>query len=392
MAKRSAHGAGSLRQRADGRWEARYTYQDELGVTRRGSVYGDTQRECRKKLTAVLKAVDDGTYRKAKRVTIEQWLREWMDTYGANWKPRTREDYQRKAERYIMPVIGSVYLNALTPMQVQRFVNQLSAGKGKQKALSAKSVKNIHGLLHSALRRAVMSGIIPSNPADSTQLPQVKKPDLKPLMDDDIARFLAAIQGDRFERLYLLDLFTGLRQSEILGLQWEDVDLDAGLLHICRQLQRQLSGEYIFLDETKNGKARLVPISSGLVSVLRAQRRQQAMWKIAAGEAWDNPHNLVFTNELGHYIPHPTVYKHFKSIVAKMGRPEVRFHDLRHSCAIMALQAGCSVKAVQDQLGHYSSAFTMDVYAAVSNTMLEDSRQRMEGLLQQARQQQKEAK
>lgn len=386
MSKRNAHGSGTIRQRPDGRWEARYTYQDELGVTRRGSVYGDTQRDCRKKLTATLKAVDDGTYRKEKRITVEQWINEWIDTYGATWKPRTLEDYKRKTKRYIIPAIGSVYLNALTQMQVQRFINQLTAGKGEQKPLSAKSVKNLHGILHSALKQAVMAGVLTSNPADNTRLPKVKKPELKPLMDDGIARFLQAIQGDRFERLYMVDLFTGLRQSELLGLQWDDVDLDAGLLNVHRQLQRTLSGEYIFLDETKNGKSRLVPISPGIVSVLRAQKRQQAAWQLAAGEAWSNPHNLVFTDELGKYLMHPTVYKHFKAIVAKLGMPEVRFHDLRHSCAIMALQAGCSVKAVQEQLGHYSSAFTMDVYAAVSNTMMEDSRQRMEGLLQQAKQ------
>lgn len=139
-------------------------------------------------------------------------------------------------------------------------------------------------------------------------------------------------------------------------------------------------GSYIFLDETKNGKDRVVPLAPGVVSVLREQKRQQAEWQLSAGSSWSNPHDLVFTDEMGGHLKHKTVYKHFKAIVNQIGMGETRFHDLRHSCAIMALQSGCSVKAVQEMLGHYSNAFTMDVYGEVSEAMMEDTRTRMEEL------------
>lgn len=385
--RRGAQGTGNIRQRPDGRWEARYTYQDEFGATKRGSVYGATQRECRQKLTAILKAVDEGSYRKEPRITVEQWMNEWLRTYCTQLRESTVVDYQGKIARHIIPRIGSVYLSALTPMQVQRFVNALS-----DSGLSAKTVKNIHGILHSALKQAVLSGIIRQNPADNAKLPKVTKPELKPLMDDDISRFLSAIRGDRFERLYILDLFTGLRQSELLGLRWQDVDLEGGELHICCQLQksRERGVGYLFVDSTKNGKPRTVPISPTLVELLRAQRREQAAWRLAAGSAWQNERDLVFTDELGGHLKHNTVFVHYKKIVRSLGL-DARFHDLRHSCAILELQSGVSVKTVQEQLGHYSSSFTLDVYADVSKSMWDDAREKVEAVIQAQAAGQKEA-
>lgn len=385
MSKRNAHGAGSLRQRKNGTWEARYTYVDELGVKKRGSVYAKTQGECQRKLTAALASVNAGERQtKPERQTLETWISTWLDVYCKHLKPMTVEDYKRKSDRYIIPTIGKAKIATLTPVQVQRFVNKLSEGYDDQKPLSPKSVKNIHGILHSALKQAVLAGIIRENPADNTRLPKVKKPELKPLMDDDVSRFLSAIKGARYERLYLLDLFTGLRQSELLGLQWEDVDFDAGKLTVRRQLQKQRNGQFVFIDTTKNGKSRVVPLAPSLLKVLREQKRQQTEWHLAAGELWNNPQNLVFTDEVGDHLTHRSVYHEFKKIVKAIGMPSTRFHDLRHSCAIMELQAGVSVKAVQEQLGHYSSAFTMDVYAAVSEIMQQDTKNKVETLITKA--------
>jgi integrase len=201
-------------------------------------------------------------------------------------------------------------------------------------------------------------------------------------MDEDVARFMAAIKGDRFESLFTVALFSGMRQSEIIGLRWDDVDLENGLINVCRQLQKSRStGEYIYIDETKNGKNRIAAIAPSIVKVLRKQKLQQMEWQLAAGPLWNNPNNLVFTDELGNHIRHNTVVYHFKDIVSSLGLENVRFHDLRHSYAINALQAGDDVKTVQEQLGHYSSAFTLDVYAAVSGTMRKESQARMESLI-----------
>jgi len=382
---RAAQGAGSLRQRPDGRWEARFTYTDELGQKRRGSVYGNTQKECRQALTAAVKAVDEGTYRKAQRYTVSQWLDEWLITYCKDLKPTTRAGYKNKVNTRIKPYIGSMQLSALNNVQMQRYFNKLSEGDKDHKPLAPKSVQNVHGILHKALKQAVIAGLIPNNPADFTKLPKVKRAELAPLMDDNVGKFLAAIKGDRFERLFFVTLFSGLRQSEVVGLQWEDIDLENGTIQVCRQLQKNHDGPgYIYLDETKNGKHRTAAIAPSVVKVLKTERKQQMEWRLAAGPLWRNDRNLVFTNELGEHLKHRTIENHFKKIVSAMGMPETRFHDLRHSYAVNALQAGDNVKQVQEQLGHYSSAFTMDVYAAVSDTMRKASQDRMEQLIQSA--------
>lgn len=378
---RAAQGSGSIRQRPDGRWEGRFTFTNDLGQKERASVYADTQKECRQKLTAALKTVDEGSYIKTQRYTVSQWLDEWLSTYCGDLKPATFTGYRSKIETRIKPYIGNSTLTALTNVQIQKFYNKLQAGDKEHKPLSPKSIQSIHGILHKALDQAVAAKLIHSNPADHIKLPKIKRPDLAPIMDDNVSRFLEAIKGDRFERVFIVDLFSGLRQSEIVGLRWSDVDLDAGLLTVCHQIQKSYSDSgYIFLDETKNGKKRVVAVAPSIVRVLKAQRVQQMEWQLAAGQAWHNDLDLVFTDELGGHLKHRTINNHFKKIVASIGMESTRFHDLRHSYAVNALQAGDSVKAVQEQLGHYSSAFTMDVYAAVSDTMRKDSQERMEGL------------
>ena len=328
---RAASGLGNIRPRADGRWEARFTYTDDLGQKRRASIYAGTQKECRQKLTAALKAVDDGSYIKTQRYTVSQWLDEWLSTYCKDLKPATISGYRSKIETRIKPYIGNSMLSALTNTQLQKFINRLEDGDKEHKPLAPKSIQSIHGILHKALDQAVMAKIIHSNPADHIKLPKIKRPDLAPLMDDNVSRFLEAIKGDKFERLFIVDLFSGLRLSEIIGLRWDDVDLNAGLLTIRHQIQKSYSNDgYIFLDETKNGKERVAAIAPSIVKVLKTQRARQAEWRLAAGPCWNNPYNLVFTDELGEHLKHKTINNHFKKIVASIGLENTRFHDLRH--------------------------------------------------------------
>ena len=135
-------------------------------------------------------------------------------------------------------------------------------------------------------------------------------------------------------------------------------------------------------DETKNGKARQVSIPPSVVGVLRAQQSWQSACRLQMGGEWENTRNLVFTNEKGRHLVHTTVYRHFKKAAAKIGMDQTRFHDLRHSFAINALQAGDNPKLVSEALGHYSSSFTLDTYAAVSQTMRKESQERMEDFFQ----------
>ena len=382
---RAAQGSGSIRKRPDGRWEARYTYTDDLGQPQRGSVYGPTQKDVRKKLNAITSDIDAGRIptKQPKRYTVETWLREWLTTYCADLKPNTIHTYESRIERDVIPYMGKVQLTQVRNQQIQRLINKLYAGDDDRKPMASKTVVCVHGILHKAFDQAVVIGLIRDNPSDHIKLPKTKKPDLKPLKDDALTAFLNAAKGDEYERIYIVALFTGMRESELIGLQWRDIDWDAGIIYVRRQRQRNVKeGGYRMLDTTKNGKARKVTAAAGVLRVLKKQQSIQAEWQLAAGPVWHNPDGFIFTDLTGEPIKHPSLYKHYKKIVTSIGMPESRFHDLRHSYAINAIQGGDSIKAIADNLGHYSSAFTMDVYGDTSDAMRKHSQDVIDGLME----------
>ncbi len=232
--------------------------------------------------------------------------------------------------------------------------------------------------MHRALSQAVEIGYIKFNPASACKLPRVEKSEIKPLEEAQIAAFIQAIKGHQFETLYLVDVFTGMRQGEILGLTWDCVDFQGGTILISKQLQR-VKGEYVFVS-LKNDKARRISPAPSIMKALYDHRQAQIEQRFKAGAAWENT-NLVFTNELGRHLTHITVYSHFKRIAASIGVPEARFHDLRHTYAVAALQAGDDVKTVQETLGHHTASFTLDVYGHVSERMKKESAERMESFI-----------
>ena len=219
-----------------------------------------------------------------------------------------------------------------------------------------------------------MVGYLRSNPADACILPRAEKREVSFLEEDGIKALLKAIEGHRFERVYRVDLFTGLRQGEILGLTWDCVDFDSGVLTISKQLQREhkKGGQYSLVS-CKTDRVRRIQAAPFVMDVLRQQRRKQNEDRLLAGGAWENGWNLVFTNELGGHLCAPTVYNHFKRIVKEIGLPEVRFHDMRHTFAVLSLQNGDDIKTVQANVGHATAAFTLDVYGHVSQKMQKDS-------------------
>ena len=211
--------------------------------------------------------------------------------------------------------------------------------------LSAKTIKNIHGILHRALNRAVKLQMIRSNPSDLCDLPKVRRKEIRPMEQKDIASFLKVLEGDKYGRLYQVTLFTGLRQGEVLGLTWDCVDFDRCTLYINKQLQKtkKVGGEYALVP-TKNSRGRIVMVAGSVIELLKEEKRWQEQKRELAGSAWDNSWNLVFTNELGRHLCHVTVYKHFKETVKKIGLPEERFHDLRHSYAVVSIESGDDIK------------------------------------------------
>ncbi|MBQ8237370.1 MAG: site-specific integrase [Oscillospiraceae bacterium] len=383
MARKSAAGMGSIRKKVIKRgnkeytyFEARYTagYDPGTGKQIQRSITGKTQKEVSQKLKAATAAIDAKTYTAPSKMTVGQWLDIWTKEYLGGVKPLTVNSYKTAVKNHIKPGLGAIKLDALDPHTVQSFYNSLTT----QKSLSPKTVKNIHGILHKALEKAVTNKYIPFNPTEACELPRMEKKEIQPLDDDQITAFLKAIKGHRFEDLFTVALFTGMRESEALGLTWDCVDLAKGTILINKQLQvvKGSRGEYT-LAPTKNSKGRTLTAAPFVVSVLRRVRHRQLSNRLRYGECWADT-GFVFTDDLGNHLKHVTVYKSFKKVVTDMGFPDVRFHDLRHSYAVASIRSGDDIKTVQENLGHATASFTLDVYGHVTEQMKQASAARME--------------
>jgi len=377
---RNAQGGGSIRQRPDGRWEARYTVGRDPGTGKQiqRSVYGSTQKEVRQKLAQAVAAIDSGTYTDPSKMTVGQWLDIWQRDYLGGVKPFTVLNYSQHIKNHIKPAMGAIKLDALNAHTIQSFYNSLGAERDGKPGLSPKTVKNIHGVLHKALQQAVKIGYLRFNPADACELPRIEKKEIKPLDDEAMSAFIEAVRGHRFEAIYLTMLFTGIRRGEACGLLWDCVDLERGTIRIDKQLQNipGQPGAYR-LASTKNSKGRTITAAASVVKLLRKHRAQQNERRLKAGPLWQD-NGYVFCNEVGEHLSPSTVYHEYKRIVASIGLPDARLHDLRHSYAVASLRAGDDIKTVQGNLGHHAAAFTLDVYGHVTEEMKQASADRME--------------
>ncbi len=355
MARKTAAGNGTIRKKTIMRkgkqytyWEARYTEGIDPGTGKQiqRSITGKTQKEVSQKLKAVTTSIDDGTYTAPSKMTVAQWLDIWTAEYLGAVKPRTVDHYKGVVRSRIKPGLGAIKLDALTPHTIQSYYNGLS-----KEGLAPKTVKNTHGILHKALQQAVSNGYLKTNPADSCILPRPVRRELKPLDEDLISAFLKAIQGHKFEDLFTVTLFTGMREGEALGLLWDCVNLTKGTITIDKQLQliRGTKGQYQMVP-TKNSKSRNISLAPSVVKILRNIKTKQLENRLRYGDCWENS-GFVFTDDLGKHLSASSVYKAFKRVVEEIGSPDTRFHDLRHSYAVAAIKSGDDIKTVQENLG-----------------------------------------
>lgn len=380
---RSASGGGNIRKRPDGRWEARYTlgFDPKTGKQKQKSVYGKTQKEVRQKLTKILSEIDEGTYVEPNRTKLGVWLDEWLRDYNGNLKPATKSVYEEHVRVHLKPYLGNVVMVDLTPQKIQQVYNMLQ----KEKGLSPKSIKNIHGVFHKALEQARKLGYLKVNPLDAVILPRVEKKQIHAMEDSDMVAFLDAIKGHPYERLLFVTVFTGLRQGEVLGLTWDCVDFENNTLLINKQHNRVKGEKEYKFSSLKNDRVRMLTVAEGVMDVLRQQKEWQEEMAETMGEAFNNEDNLVFTNERGRFVANQAAYRNLKSIMKKIGLGDMRYHDLRHTFAVNSLKAGDDIKTVQENLGHATASFTLGTYAHATMGMKRESAQRMDAYIQSIR-------
>lgn len=389
MAKRkAANGQGTIRQRPDGMWMGRISIGRDTGTGKYKYkyLYGKTQSEVRKKMTAFSAELDKGVYVEPSKMTLGQWLDAWHAEYLGGVKHTTVSQYGTQIAQHIKPALGAVKLVELTAPMIQKMYNdeQRARQADPKKGLSAKSIRNLHGVMHKALRQALRLGYIQANPCDACEPPRSDKYEIKPLTTQEITTLLQGCKGYKYERLYTFVLFSGVRISEALGLRWSCVDFERGQVTINKQLQKERKkgggGAYSLYD-TKTSTTRTLTLAAHVMEVLREVKKEQAQNRLMLGAAWANDMNLVFTHEDGHHLCHSTVWACFKRLAKKLGFPDARVHDLRHTFATISLESGDDLKTVQKNLGHSKIGTTGDTYAHVTEKMRKDSAERMDAFI-----------
>jgi integrase len=361
MVKKRGNNEGSISHRKDGRWEARYTIHTVEGPKRK-VLYGKTRADVAAKLTKAMADRDSGIIFDSGGTNVGDYLDRWMnDVVRGTVRESTYSRDKYLVTNHIKPALGRLKLTNLNALHLQGFYrDRLDSG------LSGSTVQKMHHVLHKALAQAVKWYLIPRSPADSVKAPRPTAKEMHPLSAAEARLLLTTAQGDRLEALYELAIQTGMRQGELLGLKWEDVDLDRQTVRVRWTLTRKGSdtgGSYGFGAPKTKMSRRTVRLTGRTVDALRGHRARQAKEKLRVGALYQD-RGLVFAGERGGIInPSNLRNRSFKPLLAKADLPSITFHDLRHTCASLLFQRNIHPKFVQELLGHASVAITLDTYS-----------------------------
>lgn len=378
MSKRRSNGEGNIRKRKDGRWEGRYTagHDPVTGKQVFKNVLGKTQAEVREKLKKALEENQKTDFTQRGKYTVGQWMEEWFENVcKLKVRPSSHQTYRGYIDHHIAPYIGKLPLEKLTTMDLQKLYRKLMnkgrveriEAENQPKGLSAKTVWNINQVISSAMDFAVAQKIISENPCKNVSLPKIEHKEMQTIPAERLQAFLEEAKASGIYEMYYIELSTGLRRGELLGLKWEDIDWKNRIIKVRRQVAR-VNGEIVEAPLKTKNSYRAVSISPQAIEVLKQQ----------AAKTHDA---YVFPSPNGGPISPDSVNNMLKRVLERAGIPKVRFHDLRHTFATLALQNGVDIKTVSGMLGHFSAGFTLDTYAHVTTAAQKEAAQTMGNVL-----------
>jgi len=353
MARKRGNNEGSLYKRKNGTWRALVTIEG-----RRLSKSFKTKREAQEWLRQLLDEIDYGLTFNSAQVTLEEFMEEWLVSVEPTVRFNTHKQYCQITRQHILPVLGELKLRELKPGQIQQLYNQMV-----RKGFSARTVQLVHSVLHRSLVHAVKLGVITRNPDDATTPPKPKPKEMKFYDENQAQKMLitAKSKSDRYYAIYHLAVSTGIRQGELLGLKWSDLEWEFGSLQIQRQLTKKRGGGFALTSPKTKAGIRRIDLGDNSLSILREHLQMQYQETSQAGEKWlDN--DLIFPSTVGTPDDRDNLRKRFKAVLREAGLPEIRFHDLRHTAAALMLNNGIPVIVVSRRLGHARPSITLDIY------------------------------
>jgi integrase len=376
MGKRGNGEGGITRHKKSGLYMARYTVQTAAGPKRK-TVYGKTRKEAAEKLTKAMADGDGGLVFDARNQTVGEYLDRWLkDSVRGSVKPVTFENRQQLVHNHIALSLGRIKLKNLTPAHVQGLYRaKLDAG------LAPSSVRLLHSVLHKALKQPGRWELVPRNVCEAVDPPKLQTEEIQALDAEQAKALLEAARGDCLEALYVLAITAGLRIGELLGLKWEDVDLERCALNVRRTLSAAKSGPTF--TTPKNNKGRSIKLTERAVDALKIHKAAQNTQRLKLpADLWED-WQLVFPTRRGTPLGYRNLTsRSFKSLLSRAELPQtVRFHDLRHTCATLLLSRGVHPKLVQELLGHATIAMTLDRYSHVLPGMGDQTATAMESAL-----------
>ncbi|MCT8999212.1 site-specific integrase [Chelativorans intermedius] len=375
---------GHIRERSPGRWAIVLDIYDETGKRRRKwHSFAGTKRQAQEECARLIAEMRGGTYVEPSKVTIAKHLETWLDHMKSQVTPRTHERYSEIARKNIVPLIGSVPLTKLRPVQISdAYAKALASGRRDGKGgLAPSTIIYMHRIIKQALAQAVKWGMLVRNPADAVKPPKAERAGLKTLDMPQTAALIEGLRGSRMLIPAMLAVLCGLRRGEIVALRWRHVDLEAGVLSIVESAEQTREG--VRYKAPKSGKGRTVALSATVREELRQHRLRQAEELLSFGIRQDEA-TFVYAQEDGSPLQPRTLTHAWAKAIAKTDLPRIRFHDLRHAHATHLLQSGVHPKVASERLGHSRVGVTLDIYSHVLPGMQEDAASRVDEALQLA--------
>jgi integrase len=373
--RKRANGEGSLYRDASGRWRGAVTWTDSAGHPQRRTVSAVLQSDAKRKL-ATLRAELDRGLEPATIETVGEYLTRWLSTGRTTIRPASWRQREQNCRLYLIPALGRVTLAKLTPADVERMTDGMLA-----RGLSATTAIGARITLRKALSDAMRHELLFRNVAALAQPPRKVKPDLHFLDRDEMRRLLAACEAHELGPVVVLAATTGLRQGELLGLAWADVDLAAARLSVRHSMARDWSGGYSLAEPKTSRSRRTIHLPALAVDALRAERARQYERQAIAGDRWQDRDRLVFSDAAGRPLRGTAVTHDFHKLLVDAGLPRIPFHGLRHSAATTLLAAGVPLAVISDQLGHSTLSITSDLYTSIVPELRRDAADAMDRAL-----------